>query len=92
MISGYSSKSLASMSTEQLLEGYLKVLLHEILAEGAIVISPRPGEFSRFEDTFLDGLKRIPSVIDAPAGVDPYKFALGHPGRWLMIWVPDKRR
>lgn len=79
------------MSTEQLLEGYLKVLLHEILAEGAIIISPRPAEFRRYEDTFLDGLRRIPSVIDAPAGVNPYKFALDHSGRWLMIWVPDRK-
>lgn len=72
------------------LDAYLKVIFHEIIAEGAIIISPRPGEFRRYEDTFLDGVRRIPSVIDGPPGINPYSYALGHPGRWMFLWIPEK--
>lgn len=73
-------------------EQYVKVLLHELSQEGAILISPRPGEFNRFEGSFLEGLRRVPAVLETPPGVgDPFKHALGHPGRWIMMWLPDKR-
>lgn len=75
----------------QNLEQYLQVLLHEMKQEGAIVISPRPGEFTRFEQSFLDGVRKIPAVIDQPPGVNPYTYALGKPGRWVFLWVPDKK-
>lgn len=72
------------------LDNYLKVIFHEVISEGAIIISPRPGEFGRFERSFLDGIRRVPAVIDGPPGIDPYAYALGRPGRWLFLWIPDK--
>ena len=61
-----------------------------MLDEGAIVIEPYPEPFRRFEHDFLEGLRRIPASISAPPGVNPYTMAMGKPGRWMMVWIPDE--
>jgi hypothetical protein len=71
-------------------DNYMKVFFHEMIMEGAVIIAPRPGEFGRFEKSFLDGVRKIPSAIDAPPGVNPYGYAMGRPGRWIFLWVPEK--
>lgn len=60
-----------------------------MLDEGCITIAPRASEFRGYERDFLEGLRRIPAEINAPPGVNPYTMALGRPGRWLMVWIPE---
>lgn len=57
--------------------------------EKVVVISPHQDEFRRVERDFLDGIRRIPASISAPPGVNPYGAALGRPGRWMFVWVPE---
>ena len=57
--------------------------------EGGIVIAPRPEFFRRFERDFLDKLRTVPASIVNPPGTNPYSYALGQPGRWMMVWIPD---
>lgn len=59
--------------------------------EGAVVIAPHPREFRRYERDFLDKLRHIPASITASSGINPYSAALGKPGKWLMVWVPDEQ-
>ena len=58
--------------------------------EGAVTIAPHPGPFRQYQRDFLDKLRHIPASITAPNGVNPYGAAMGKPGQWLMIWVPDE--
>lgn len=60
-----------------------------MLDEGCITIAPRQESFSRIERDFLEGLRRIPAEIQAPPGVNPYTYALGSRGRWLVVWIPE---
>jgi hypothetical protein len=69
---------------------YMQVIMHEMVAEGAVLIAPRPGEFGRFEGSFIDGLRRVPAVIDGPPGRDPFAYAMGRPGRWLFLFLPER--
>lgn len=64
--------------------------LRMIADEECIVIEPRPEHFRKHEYDFLEGLRRIPAKVVAPPGRNPYSYALGEPGHWLMIWIPDK--
>lgn len=57
--------------------------------EGAVTISPYPEPFTRYQREFLEGLRRIPASITAPPGTNPYAAAMGRPGWWLMVWVPE---
>jgi hypothetical protein len=57
--------------------------------EGCVTIAPKTEQFRPVERSFLDGIRRVPADITAPAGVNPYGAALGKPGRWLFIWIPD---
>lgn len=59
--------------------------------EGAVTIAPHREPFANYQRTFLDGLRKIPATIEAPPGVNPYSVAMGKPGAWLMIWVPDEK-
>jgi hypothetical protein len=61
-----------------------------LLDEGAVIIQPHPEPFRRVERDFLDGLRSIPASISAPPGVNPYSMALGRPGRWAIVWIPEK--
>jgi hypothetical protein len=57
--------------------------------EGAVCIAPHQREFRRYERDFLDKLRHIPASITSPNGTNPYSMALGKPGKWLMVWIPD---
>jgi hypothetical protein len=57
--------------------------------EGCVTISPKAEPFRRVERSFLDGIRNIPADITAPAGVNPYGAALGRPGRWMFVWIPE---
>lgn len=57
--------------------------------EGCVTISPYPSEFRAVERSFLDGIRRVPASITAPPGLNPYSAALGRPGRWLFVWIPE---
>lgn len=61
-----------------------------MLDEGCVVISPKADAFRPRERDFVDGLRRVPADISAPPGVNPYSYALGRMGRWIIVWVPDK--
>jgi hypothetical protein len=61
-----------------------------MLDEGMVIISPKPEPFRRMERDFVDGLRRVPADISAPPGVNPYSYAMGRLGRWVIIWVPDE--
>jgi hypothetical protein len=58
--------------------------------EGAVVISPHEGPFRAKQRDFLDGIRHIPASIINPPGLNPYSAALGSPGRWIFVWVPEK--
>lgn len=60
-----------------------------MLDEGCVTIAPRQEVFRAHERDFLEGLRRIPAEINAPPGANPYSMALGRPGRWLMVWIPE---
>lgn len=59
--------------------------------EGGIVIAPRPEHFRKMERDFLDKLRHVPAAIVNPPGTNPYSMALGKPGRWMMVWIPDDK-
>ena len=61
-----------------------------IADEECITIVPRQEEFKPYQRTFLDGLRRIPAQITTPPGRNPFEYALGHKGHWVIIWVPDE--
>jgi hypothetical protein len=60
-----------------------------MMDEGCVTISPKEEPFHAYERSFLDGVRRCPADITAPPGVNPYSAALGRPGRWLFVWVPE---
>lgn len=60
------------------------------LDEGCIIISPHEEPFRPVERSFLEGIRRVPADISAPPGVNPYSMALGYPGRWMFVWIPDR--
>jgi hypothetical protein len=57
--------------------------------EGCVTISPKTEPFRAVERSFLEGIRRVPADITAPAGVNPYAAAMGRPGRWLFVWIPE---
>ena len=59
------------------------------LDEGCVVIAPKAERFRSMERSFLDGIRNVPADITAPPGTNPYAAALGRPGRWLFVWVPE---
>lgn len=60
--------------------------------EGAVCIAPHQREFhNRYEREFLDKLRHIPASITSSPGINPYSAALGKPGKWLMVWIPDEK-
>jgi hypothetical protein len=67
----------------------LNFFMRMVTDEQCIVIRPHMSEFRVVERDFLEGLRRIPAAISSPAGRNPYSYAMGHPGSWLMIWVPE---
>jgi hypothetical protein len=71
-------------------DSFFQMLRKLAVDEGAICIAPHQREFRRYERDFLDRMRHIPSSISNPAGTNPYSMALGMPGRWLMVWIPDK--
>jgi hypothetical protein len=58
--------------------------------EGCVTISPKQEVFRSRERDFLDGIRTIAADITAPPGVNPYGAALGRPGRWLFVWIPER--
>lgn len=70
-------------------EDFFNWLRAMALQEGAITIAPHKEPFAHYERQFLDGLRKCPASISAPPGRDPYSMAMGKPGRWLMIWIPE---
>lgn len=60
------------------------------VGDGAVIISPHPDPFRPFERSFLDGIRRCPATISAPAGTNPYSATLRKPGRWMFVWIPEK--
>jgi hypothetical protein len=70
-------------------EDFFRMLREMAIQEGAVCIAPHQSVFRRYERDYLEQLRRIPSSISAPQGQNPYAMALGHPGRWLMIWIPE---
>lgn len=70
-------------------EEMIQLVKRMMLDEGCITIAPRQGNFREVERSFLEGLRRIPAEIQAPPGVNPYTYALGKPGRWLVVWIPE---
>lgn len=68
---------------------FYRWLAEMAVQEGGIVIAPRPEFFRRFERDFLDKLRTVPASIVNPPGTNPYSYALGQPGRWMMVWIPD---
>jgi len=70
-------------------DDFFMLLRSMAVQEGAICIAPFPREFRRYERDFLDKLRHIPASISSPDGVNPYSMALGKPGKWLMVWIPD---
>lgn len=71
-------------------DDFITILRGMMTQEGAICIAPFPREFRRYERDFLDRLRHIPAQITSPPGVNPYSMAMGKPGKWLMVWVPDE--
>jgi hypothetical protein len=60
-----------------------------ITDEQCIAIRPHMDEFRRVERDFLEGLRRIPAQITAPTGRNPYAMAMGQPGQYVILWIPD---
>jgi hypothetical protein len=60
-----------------------------MMDEGCVTISPKAEAFRPVERSFLDGIRRVPADITAPPGTNPYSAALGRPGRWLFVWIPE---
>lgn len=71
-------------------EQMIAFIMGMIREEGCIVIRPHREPFRVVERDFLDGLRRIPASISCPPGKNPYSYALGQPGQWLITWIPDK--
>ena len=69
---------------------FYRWLAQMAVQEGGVVIAPYPDYFRSQERSFLEGLRRVPASIVNPPGVNPYSMALGKPGRWMMVWIPDK--
>lgn len=67
--------------------GYIERLLVD---EGCIFIEPRPEHFKIMEHDFLEGLRRVPAKISSPPGTNPFSFARGKRGQWVIAWVPEK--
>lgn len=60
-----------------------------MIDEGCVVIAPKQEPFMQYERSFLEGLRKVPADIEAPAGVNPYGAALGRRGRWMVVWIPE---
>lgn len=58
--------------------------------ENAVVIAPHKQPFEPKQRQFLDGIRTVPARILAMPGQNPYSAAIGKPGQWVFIWVPDK--
>lgn len=70
---------------------FYKWLAQMVVQEGGVVIAPKQDHFRVLERDFLDRLRRVPSGIVAPPGTNPFSMALGKPGSWMMVWIPDDR-
>lgn len=71
-------------------EDMLMFLRNMMLDEGTVIIQPHKEPFRPLERSFLDGIRKCPAAITAPPGVNPYSAALGRPGRWVFLWIPEK--
>lgn len=68
---------------------FYRWLAEMTVQEGGVVIAPRQEFFRKYERDFLDRLRTVPSSIVNPPGTNPYSMAMGKPGRWMMVWIPD---
>lgn len=69
---------------------FFRWLAQMAVQEGGVVIAPYQERFHRDQRKFLDLIRHCPASIINPPGVNPYDAALGRPGRWMMVWIPDK--
>lgn len=70
-------------------EEMINLIRKMMLDEGCITIAPKRDQFRTRERDFLEGIRRVPAEINAPPGTNPYTIALGRPGRWLFVWIPE---
>jgi hypothetical protein len=76
---------MSTRKPDEILQFFMKM----IADEQCVAIRPHMDNFRPVQRDFLDGLRRIPAQITAPPGVNPFSYAMGKPGQWVMIWIPE---